>query len=145
MVFTSKWRLTEVENGEAYHAAIHTPEEYKVKLRLLHAELKTHPDAYIEELIVDKAAGKIHRIVYIKGEKKRDSGLVPLNAEIEHKAPDGRLVKARAVLEGDDKLVIVEKGADFEAHIVITLHGDQLKVTQSAHGVTCVEKYHRVL
>jgi len=144
MVFTAKWRLTDVENVEAYHNAIHTPEEFKAKLRLIFAEIKTNPEAYIEEMTVDKAAGKIQRVVYIKGEKKRDSGLVSLNHEVEHTAPDGRKIKAKAVLESDEKLVIHEEGPDFKATVVVTLHGDELKVTQTADGVTCVEKYHRV-
>lgn len=63
------------------------------KLKALYAELPTHPDLYIEELTVDKAAGKVRRVAYIKGEKQRDTGLVNLNEEIEHTLHDGRHVK----------------------------------------------------
>jgi len=133
-----------VENAEAYQKAIHTPEEFLAKLRALHAELATHPDLYIEELTVDKAAGKVHRVVYIRGEKKRDSGLVSLNEEVEHSIPDGRIVKVRATLEGEDKLVIHEKGADFEATITLHLHGDELHATLTSGGVVCKETYKRV-
>jgi len=144
MVWTAKWRLVSVEGGEAYHTAIHTPEAFREKLRLLHAELKVNPDCYIEELTVDKAEGIIHRIVYIKGEKKRDSGRVKLNHEFEHTIPDGRLVKAKITLEGDDKLICVEKGPDFEAHGTLHLHGDEITATQTSGGVTCTEKFKRV-
>jgi len=133
-----------VENAEAFHKAIHTPEECVAKLRALHAELATHPDLYIEELTVDKAAGKVHRVVYIRGEKKRDSGLVSLNEEVEHANADGRIVKATATLEGDDKLVIHEKGANFDVIIHLHLHGDELHVQLKSGGVVCKETYKRV-
>jgi len=144
MVFTSKWQLISVENGEAYHNAIHTPDAYKEKLRLLHAELKTNPSAYVEELTVDKPEGWIHRIVFIKGEKKRDSGRVKLNEEFEHQIPDGRTVKARIVLESDEKLTVHEKGADFESTGHLHMVGDTMTVTQTAGGVTCVEKFKKI-
>jgi hypothetical protein len=141
---TARWQLVNIENAEAYHTAIHTPEEYKAKLRLLYGELKTHPEAYIEELTVDKAAGKVQRVVFIKGEKKRDSGLIDLNQEIEHKAPDGRTVKGRISLEGENKLLIHEKGDGFETNIVLVLNGDELTATMTAGGVVCTEKYKRI-
>jgi len=77
-----------------------TPEEFKAKLRLLFAEIKTNPDAYVEEMTIDKAAGTIRRTVFIKGEKKRDSGIIPLNTEIELVGPDGRTVKVYVVISG---------------------------------------------
>jgi len=144
MVWTAKWRLVDVQNAEAYHKAIHTPEEFCAKLRALATEVKTNPDAYIEELTVDKAAGKAQRTVYIKGEKKRDSGLVDLNKEFEHKTPDGRTIKMKIVLEAEGKLVCYEKGANFEATVVLLLNGDELTATHTAGGVTAVEKFHRV-
>jgi len=145
MVFTAKWRLISIENAEAYHKAIHTPEEFLARLRVLHGELKTNPDIYVEELTVDKAAGKVHRVVYIRGEKKRDSGLVNLNEEVEHDTADGRTVKVKITLEGDKKLIMHEKGADFEAVIVLELHGeDEITATLTSGGVTCTEKYKRI-
>jgi len=144
MVLTAKWRLVSVENAEAFHKAIHTSDEFLATLKTLWAELATNPDLYIEELTVDKAAGKVHRVAYIRGEKKRDSGLVSLNEEVEHTTADGRKVKARATLEGDDKLVIVEKGANHEAIITLHLHGDELHVSLSSGGVVAKEVFKRV-
>jgi hypothetical protein len=146
MVFTAKWRLVSIENAEAYHKAIHTPEEFLAKLRVLYAELQqgSSPDLYVEELTVDKAAGKVRRVVFIRGEQKRDSGLVSLNEEAEHSRMDGRVVKVKISLEGDDKLVLHEKGADFEATIELHLHGDELHVTLTSGAVVCKEKYKRL-
>jgi hypothetical protein len=144
MVFTAKWRLISVENAEAFHKAIHTQEDFLAKLRAIYAEIDSHPDVYIEELTVDKAAGKVHRVGYIRGEKKRDSGPVNLNEEVDHTLFDGRVVKAKATLEGEDKLVIHEKGANYEATITLHLHGDELHVTLTSGGVTAHEKFKRV-
>jgi hypothetical protein len=144
MAWNGKWRLQSVENGEAYQKAIHTPEAHLAKLKALHAELQSNPDLYIEELTVDKAAGKVHRVVYIRGEKKRDSGLISFNQDTTHEAADGRTVTGKIVLEGDHKLVIVEKGPDFEAHITLELRGDEIHAHLTSGGVTCKEVYKRV-
>jgi hypothetical protein len=69
-----------------------TSEELKAKLRLLVAEVKADPNAYIEEIFVDKAAGLARRTVWIKGEKKRE-GELHFGKEHEHKTLDGRVVK----------------------------------------------------
>jgi len=145
MGISSKWRLVDMTNGEAYQKAIHTPEEHLAKLRLLVAEIKSNPDAYVEELVVDKEAKKVRRVVYIKGEMKKDSGLVELNKEFEHKIPDGRTVKSKIVLEGDHKLVCTEKGPDFEATVVLDWNGaDEINATLTSGGVVATEKYKRV-
>jgi len=144
MVFTSKWRLVDVQNAEAYYKAIHASEDHIAKLRVAFNELKANPDAYIEELTVDKEAQKGRRVVYIKGEKKRDSGLVDLNKEFEHDALDGRKIKGRFVLESDGKLVIHEKGPDFEATVTFVLNGDEITATHSSGGVSAIEKFKRV-
>jgi len=134
-----------MKNGEAYHKAIHTSDEHIAKLRLLIEEIKTNPDAYIEELNVDKAAGKIRRAVFIKGEMKRDSGFVELNKEFEHTTPDGRNVKSKIILEGDNKLVCHEKGPNFEATVVLEWNGaDEINATLTAGSVVATEKYKRV-
>jgi len=143
MVWTAKWRLLDMQNAEAYHKAIHTPEEHIAKLRLIVSEVKTNPDAYIEELTVDKDAGKVRRAVFIKGEKKVDSGLMDLNKEFEHRTVDGRNIKAKIVLEAEGKLVCYEKGPDFEATVVLLLNGDELTATHTSGGITAVEKYKR--
>jgi len=144
MVFTAKWHLVSTENAEAFYKHIHTRPEFLERLRIIHAELATNPDAYVEELTVDKAAGKVHRVVFIRGEKKRDSGLVNLNEEFEHEIADGRRVKCRAVLEGDDKLIFHEKGDDFEATVTLVLHGDEITATLRSGDVVSTEKLRRV-
>jgi len=144
MVFTAKWRLVDVQNGKEYHKAIHTTDEFCAKLKVIHAEIKTNPDAYIEELTVDKAAGKVRRVVYIKGEMKRDTGLIDLGHEHEICTPDGRKVKVKATVEGDNKLIVHEKGPDYESTIILTLHGDEITATLTSGGVVCTEHYKRV-
>jgi len=144
MVFTAKWRLVSVENAEAFHKAVHTPDDFWAKLRELYAELSSKPDLYIEEITVDKAAGKVQRIAYIRGEKKRDSGFVSLGEEVEVTKSDGRVIKVKVNLEGDDKLVVHEKGANFEATGVFHLHGDEIHVTLTCGTVVAKEIYKRV-
>jgi len=144
MVFTAKWQLVSVENAEAYAKAVKSPPEFVEKMRGLHAELATNPNAYIEELTVDKAAGKVQRVVFIRGEKKRDSGLVNLNEEFERTKADGRSIKARVTLEGDNKLIFHEKGADFESTVTLVLNGDELTATLKSGDVVSTEKFKRV-
>jgi len=143
MAVVSRWRLVDMQNAEAYYKAIHYSDEHIAKVKALVAEIKTNPDAYIEELTIDKAAGKVKRTVFIKGEKKRDSGLVDVNKEFDHEIPDGRKVKSKITLEGDQKLICHEKGPDFEATITLTYCGDELTATLTSGGVTSTEKYHR--
>jgi len=128
---------------EAYHNAIHTPEAYKDQLRKVAEGVKTNPNAYMEELTVDKAAGTVHRVVYILGEKKKDSGPLPLGKDTEHPAADGRTVKGKITLESDNKIVIHEKGSDFEATVTITVTGDELIMTNTSGSVTATLKYKR--
>jgi hypothetical protein len=146
MAVTTKWQLVSGENIEAYHAAINTPEDYKVKLRALFGEVKAgKSDAYIEELTVDKAAGKVQRVVYIHGEKKRDSGLIDINTEKEHTLPDGRSCKGKITVEGEGKLIIHEKGADFESTVALVRSGDELTATlTSGTGVVATQKFKKV-
>jgi len=142
--FNGKWQLTHVENLEAYHTAIHTPDAYKEQLRKVAEGVKTNPNAYVEELTVDKAAGTVHRVVYILGEKKKDSGALPIGVDTEHPAADGRSVKGKITLESDNKIVIHEKGPDFEATQTFTVSGDELTVTNSSGAITATLKYKRV-
>jgi len=141
--FNGKWQLVHVEGLEAYHNAIHTPDAYKDQLRKVAEGVKTNPSAYVEELTVDKAAGTVHRVVYILGEKKKDSGALPIGVDTDHPAADGRPVKAKINLVGDNKIVIEEKGADFEATITFTVSGDDLTVTNASGATTATLKYKR--
>jgi hypothetical protein len=62
-------------------------------LRAIAEAVKADNNAYIEEITVNKAAGTVHRIVWIDGEKKRDTGDLKAGAELDHPASDGRPAK----------------------------------------------------
>jgi len=79
--------LYEYNHGDVLHST-ESPEEYKAKLRAIAEAVKTNPKAYIEEITVDTAAKTVHRIVYINGELKRDSGVLPVGVEVDHPAAD---------------------------------------------------------
>jgi len=70
-----------------------TTEEYKAKLRALGEAVKADPKAYIEEFTVDTAAKTVTRVVYVNGEKKKDSGVMATGVEHDHQAGDGRPAK----------------------------------------------------
>jgi len=70
-----------------------SPEEYKTKLRTLGQAVKADSNAYVEEFTVDTAAKTIHRVVYVNGEKKKDSGVVSTGVEVDHPSGDGRPAK----------------------------------------------------
>jgi len=144
MVFTAKFQLVSVHNAEAFYKQIKSPQEHIEKLRTLHGELATNPQAYIEEVTIDKEAGKARRVVFIRGEQKRDSGLINLNEEYEHPTADGRTAKSRAVLEGDKTLIFHEKSADFEATFTLAMTGDELTVTLKSGDVVAIEKFKKV-
>jgi len=144
MVLVTRWQLVSVQNAEAYHKKINTPPEFLARLKALHAEIQTNPSVYEEEITIDKPAGKIHRVVFIRGEKKRDSGLVNLNEDFEHDTADGRNIKGRVTIEGDNKLVFKEKGPDFEATVTLEMNGDNLTATLQSGDVVCVEKFRKV-
>ena len=140
--FNGKWKLVSSENAEAYFTAVKASDEFKEKLRALAVEHKANPDIYIEEIKLDKAAGTIQRIVYIKGEVKKDSGVHKLGTEHVGKA-HGKEAKLTATLESDTKIVRKEVGDDFESTSVLELHGDELTLTQTSGGVVAKDKYVR--
>jgi len=144
MVLHTKWQLVSVENAEAYLKKINSSPEFIAKLKALHAEVKTNPSAYEEEIIIDKPAGKVHRMVFIKGEKKRDSGLINLDEEFEHDIADGRVIKGKVTIEGDNKLIFHEKGPDFTATVTLLMQGDSLTATLQSGDVVCVEKFRKI-
>jgi len=141
--FNGRWQLTGAENLVAFHEAIHTSSDYKEVLRRVAEGVKANPGGYVEELTVDKAAGKVQRAVFILGDKKRDTGLVDVGKEAEHQTADGRTVKVKITLEGDNKIVMQEKGSDFEATITLTVSGDELTVKNVSGSVTATMKYKR--
>jgi len=142
--FNGKWQLVHAENLIAFHNAINTPDAHKEILKKIGEGVQASPGAYVEELFVDKAAGKVQRSVYILGDKKKDSGLIDLGKETDHPAADGRPVKGTITLESDNKIVMKEKGPDFEATFTLTVAGDELTVTHCGGGVTAQTKYKKV-
>lgn len=141
--FNGKWRLVSSENGEAFFNANNASEEYKTALRSLWAEHKTNPDIYQEELKVDKAAGTIQRIVYLKGAVQKDSGPVQFNQERDGKA-HGNPAKITVTLDSDTKITRKEVGSNFNSTAVVEVSGDELTLTMTGNGVTAKEKYARV-
>ena len=144
MALNGKWSLFDVQNAAAYFDAIKSPEEYKEKLRKVGEASKVDRNAYVEELNVDKAAGTLHRSVYINGEKVKESGEVKLGIEIDGKSADGRPAKVKLVLESDSKLVRHEAGSGFSTVTTFEVSGDTLTVSNSGNGASCVSKYKRV-
>jgi len=136
--------MTSAENLEAYYTAIHSPEEYKAQLKQLAAAVQQNPEAYIEELTVNSAAGTFRRIIYILGEKSRDTGVLSFNKEYEHPHADGRTIKSKTVLESPNKIVVHEKGTDFQSVITLELKGDEMIARDTSSGVTSTEKFARM-
>jgi hypothetical protein len=141
--FNGKWKLVSSENGEAFFNAVNASDDFKTQLRALATEYKANPGVYVEEIKVDKAANTIQRIVYVKGEVKKDSGVAHFGEEAEGKC-HGKPAKLKVVLESDTKIVRTETGADFSSTSTLELNGNSLILTLVGGGVTAVDKYERV-
>jgi hypothetical protein len=76
-----------------------TPPEFKNKMRALVAQVRVDPESYIEELHYDKATKVIHRITYIRGNKKR-VGEARLDVEHDGQTIDGRSAKVNRLACG---------------------------------------------
>jgi len=140
--FNGRWTLVSVENGDAYLAATHTPPELQEKMKKLMENLKTNPEALVEEVHVDKAAGTTSVKIFINGELKHDMTL-ELNKEVDHTGLDKRPAKITITLPTDKKMVIIKKTANFETTITYTLSSDgkEVTTTRTSGGVTSTEKY----
>jgi hypothetical protein len=141
--FNGRWTLTAAENFEALQNAIKASAEHIAKLKKIAEAVKVNPEAYIEEITVDKAAGTIKRAVYVGGEKKREAE-APLGKDTKGEATDGRAVTLHVTLESDTKIVRVEKGDGFETLTTIEVHGNELTATIVGGGVTSVEKFKKL-
>lgn len=142
--FNGKWSMFDVQGGVAYYTAIKSPAEYTEKLKKVHEVAKADPNAYIEEIVLDKAAGTIQRIVYLSGAKVRDSGVAKLGVELDAKSTDGRPAKVKIELESDTKLVRYENGDGFSIVTTFEIAGDVLTLTANGNGATLVSKLKRV-
>jgi hypothetical protein len=141
--FNGKWKLKDVKNAEAYYNAINSPEDYKVKLRAIAEAVKADSNAYIEEITVNTAAGTVNRIVWIDGEKKRDTGDLKTGAELEHPSADGRPAKVKVTIDSDTKITRVETGEGFTTTTVFELNGNTLTATSTGNGQTTTSTYER--
>lgn len=140
-----KWAMTSVENLEAYLNATQSPEEFKTKMMTLPEELTKTPNAFVEEIHMDKDAGTIQMVVFIKGEKKYDSGHITIGEETEQKGVDGRLAKITVHCESDTKLTMQKTGTNFHANIIVTLtSGSEMTTRMTCNGVTSTETYKRM-
>ena len=140
--FNGKWKLVSSENAEAFFSAVNAPEDLKQKLRDLAVEHKTNPDIYQEEIKLDAGAGTVHRIVYVKGAVLKDSGVVKLGEEHDGKAY-GKPAKVTVTLEGENKIVKKEHGADFTSTHALELSGNEITLTMTSGSVVAKEKYVR--
>jgi len=142
--FNGKWTLKAVNNAAAYFDAIASPEEYKTKLRAIAEAVKSDPLAYIEEITVDSAAKTLQRVVYINGEKKKDSGVVQTGVEVDHPAADGRPAKVKITFDSDTKITRTENGDGFSTVTVFETSGDTLTATSTGAGQTSTMTYQRI-
>jgi len=140
--FNGKWKLVSSENAEAFLNAVNAADDFKAQIRGLASEVKANPGLYVEEIRVDCAANTIQRIVTIKGEVKKDSGVAKIGEEVEGKC-HGKPAKMRLAKESDNKIVRTEVGADFNSSSTLEVTGNQLTLTLVGGGVTAVEKYER--
>jgi len=142
--FNGKWKLVSSENADAFFAAVRAGEEFLQLLKSVHAEVKeSNPDAYIEEFQVDKAANTVQRIVYVRGEKKRDSGTIPFGVEVDGRC-HGKQAKITVTMESDTKIIRHEKGEDFASTSTIEVKDSDMTLTLTCGGITATEKYKRV-
>jgi hypothetical protein len=142
MAFDGKWSLKEATGVAAYFDAIKSPEEYKEKLRKVAEAAKADSNAYIEELAVE--TNKFRRVVFINGEKKKDSGEQSFNAEVDSTIADGRPAKIKVIRDSDTKITRYENGDGFSTVSIFEVAGDQLTVTSSGNGAQAVYRYQRV-
>lgn len=140
---TGKWKLITSNNLENYHNAIHTTDEYKDRLRKLADAWKSDPDSYVEEFNYDASAGTLRRAVFVNGESKRDTKY-KVGGEVEATTADGRKAKITLSVEGDSKISIHEKGADFEVNGAVEAKGNDLTLTLTGNSVTSLQTYKRI-
>jgi hypothetical protein len=100
---------------------------------------KKDPNAYIEEITV--TADTINRVVYVNGEKKKESGDIKFGVERDAKAADGRPAKVKVEKNTDTKLTRYETGDGFSTVTTFEVTGTVMTVTATGNGATFVTKY----
>ncbi|CAL8099406.1 unnamed protein product [Calicophoron daubneyi] len=60
---------------------------------------------------------------------------------VEHKRPNGKMVKATLTKESDTRMKIQYSDADKPGQTIYEIHGNELHVTSTAGGVTAVSRY----
>jgi len=140
-----KWLLTSADNIEPYLNAVHSPDEFKTRMLALSAQLGSTENLFVEEITVDKDAGTVKLLVYIRGELKQDLGPIPVGKEIEHTGVDGRLATIKVTIESDTKVILNKKGSNFESVAIVQLvNSNEMLTTLTSGGVTLTEKYKRI-
>jgi len=142
--FNGRWSLFELSGADDYFSTIKCPDDFTAGLMKVAETAKSDPSAYMEEYTIDKAAGTIHRCVYINGAKARESPVVKLGTDFDGKTADGRSAKVKFVLESDTKLVRFENGDGFSTITTSELDGDVVTTTGVGNGATKVSKMKRV-
>jgi len=143
--FNGRWALVSADNVEAYLTAIHATAEQRAKTEHLITSMKTNPEAFVEEVHVDKAGGTVQVKIFINGELKHEMNL-QLNKEVDNTGLDHLPAKVTITLPSDTKMVITKKTATFEAAIVYNLStsGTEATTTRTSGGVTSTEKYRKL-
>jgi len=140
--FNGRWAMVSAENAEAYMTAIKTPDALRTKLLGIMATLKTNPEAFVEEINVNKTAGTVHVKIFMNGEVKHDMTL-EMNKEVDHTFLDGLPAKVTITMPSDTKFVMHKKTATYETEIVYNLStsGKEVITTRTSGGVTCTDKF----
>ena len=128
-----RWKLTAVENFDAYQKAIGVNDEQRAMGNQLLGTVGAN--AMEEELCFTATTGK--RTIFAGGQTKGGREF-PLGVEFDAPTLDGRKTKTKVVVESANKVVrtdVFENGVS--GTMTLELCGDELKVTMCAGGVTC--------
>eukprot|EP00914_Ancora_sagittata_P000085 GHVO01000481.1.p1 GENE.GHVO01000481.1~~GHVO01000481.1.p1 ORF type:complete len:159 (+),score=32.33 GHVO01000481.1:49-477(+) len=135
-----RWKLTAVENFDAYQKAIGVNDEQReLGNKLLGC---VGPDAMEEELCFTATTGK--RTIFAAGQTKGGREF-PLGVEFEAPTLDGRKTKTKVVVESPTKVVrsdVYENGVS--GTMSNELVGTDLKVVMCAGGVTSTRTMKKV-
>jgi len=140
--FNGRWSLTSFENGLAYLDAIGSPAEQKERLTKLAEAVKADPNYYHEDIQV--VGDTFHRQAWVNGEKKKDSGDVKFNTEIDGQIIDGRPSKIKVVKESENKVVRTDDVAGMHLTSTFVVSGDELVLTLTNGTVTSTQKFKRI-
>jgi len=138
--------MTSMEGFEAFYTALGMTPECMMKTKTLSTEIKSNPEMWVEEWVIDTPGGFAHRSRYIKGMIMRDSGLMPIGKDYPHKLLDGTHCRATMKMDSDTKMTIHLTGMSFEANVIcmLTSGGNELTCTMTSGTASCTEKFKRL-